>query len=348
MVKRPRLLSKQSSRSLSIALTLAISSGLVASTSASFNGSTSNPDNTLSTASLTAPAGLSAVPAGDDVALAWGAGSFGGGTGFGHRVMSHSMGVEADPRDGLDGPAGTCGASDAFTTTAARTAASVTSATHANAALDAAGSWACYRADAEYPAAPAAGQWYSQNNNPTATVLLGHVVRSVVGYNGGDASRFDDGDSFVLTFNQAVNIATGPVSTNNQTGTPSSGHDVCIVSSSGMINIGRTQIGTNCATTQAVSVGRLMGLTMSPGGERGGYHATYTWSDCPVAGQCNVLTVLVGRRYRDNKNVDVSMTSASLAPTTSAGTLTSTTGAAICATVNTATSTCRPVPTGTM
>lgn len=248
-MKRPRILSMRSSRSLSIGLTLALAGGLAVGTSASFNGSASNRDNTLATASLTAPADLAAAPAGNGVALTWGAGSFGGGTGFGHRVMSRTIGVEADPRDGIDGPSDTCAASDTFTTSAARTAAAVTSATHANAAARVAGSYACYRVDAEYPAAPATSQWYSQTGNPTAVVMLGHVVKSIVAHNG-----------------------------------------------------------------------------------------------------CMALTAQMGRRYRDNKSVDITgMPSPSFTPTTTAGVLTSATDtAAICTTANTATSTCRPVPTGTI
>lgn len=349
-MKRPRILSKDSSRSLSIALTLVLAAGLVTGTSASFIGSASNRDNTLATASLTAPASLSATAAGTGVSLAWQAGSFGGGTGFGHRVMSHTMGVQPDPRDGSSGATGTCNATDTFTTAAARTNAATVTATHANAATSVAGSYACYRVDSEYPASPAASQWYSQNGNPTAVVMLGHVVKSIVGFNGDTPGSVDQGDSFVITFNQAVNVATGPVSTNNQTGSPSSGDDVCLESSSGVINIGRDSINTNCSASQSVSVGRVTGLTMSPTGERPGYHATYTWSSCPVAGQCEVLTVQLGRRYRDNKDVAITGTPApSFQPTTTSGALRSASGAAaLCTTANTATSTCRPVPIGSI
>lgn len=350
MSRRRRLLSRESSRSLSIAFTLVLASGLVAGTSASFNAGTDNRDNKMAMAALTAPTALTATPAAGDVNLAWGAGSFGGGTGFGHRVMVRNLGVEPGVRDGLDGPASTCSASDTFTSTPARTGASTTSVTHTGAVSGAAGSYACYRVETEYPASPATAQWFSQTGNPVATVMLGHVVRTVTAVNGGGPGDVDEGDSFVLTFNQAVNIATGPVTTDDPSGSPTTGHDVCVDSSSGTINLGRVAIGTNCGAGQAVTVGRITGLTMTPGGERPGYHATYTWSDCPTAGQCHTLTILLGRRYRDNKTVTVTgTTSPSFAPTATVGWLQSASGAGqLCNITNTATQTCRPVPTGTV
>jgi hypothetical protein len=89
---------------------------------------------------------------------------------------------------------------------------------------------------------------------------------------------------------------------------------------------------------------------MSPTAEKGNYGATWTWSDCPAAGQCRVLTATVGRRYRDYKDVDITgTTSPSFTPTTASGWLKAVaSNISLCTAANTATATCRPVPTGTV
>lgn len=343
-------LPRESRRSLSIALTLVLASGLVVGTSATFNASTSNDDNTFATASLTAPQALTASPSGNSIVLSWTAGSFGGGTGFGHQVQERNLGVEPDPRDGAEGPSDECSESDTFTVTVGRTDAATTTLTHSDgSSASVAGSYACYRVDTEYPAAPSTGQWFSQDDNPLAVVMLGHVARAVSIVNGGLPAKIDEHDVVTVTFNQPVNIATGPTNTNNPGGVPSSGTDVCVQASTGTINLGRTgSLNKDCANTHAVKVGRITGILMGGSG-RPSYHATYTWSDCPVAGQCRVLTITIGRRYRGSLDVPVTvMTSPSLAPSTSSGVLTSATGGvAICTAANTSTATCRPVPVGT-
>lgn len=344
-------MSREAGRSLTIAFAVILGSGFVVGTSASFNGSTKNGANTFSSAALTAPQTLAAAPSGADVALGFVAGSFGGGTGFGHRIMQRNMGVEPDPRDGLNPASGTCANTDTFTIAAGRTTAAVTTLTHTGAgATSVAGSYACYRADTEYPASPSTANWFSQSNNPVAMVMLGHVVKSVIGANGGDSGQIDQGDVFTITFNQPVNIATGPTSTNNTSGIPTTGNDICVRSTDGTIAFGRTLYNSTCTSSQGVVVGRLSGTTMSPSNEYPNYHATWSWADCPVAGQCRVLTATFGRRYRDNTDVNVTgITSPSFAPTTNANFLKSAAGnVVICNAANTATSTCRPVPTGTI
>jgi hypothetical protein len=89
---------------------------------------------------------------------------------------------------------------------------------------------------------------------------------------------------------------------------------------------------------------------MSPTNKYPNYGATWTWSDCPVAAQCRVLTATVGKRYRESKDIDVTgVASPSFTPTAIAGKLTSATGsAALCSAANSATTTCQPIPTGTI
>lgn len=341
-------MSREAGRSLMIAFAVILGSGFVLGTSASFIGSTKNPGNTFSSASLTPPQTLTAAASGLDMSLSWVAGSFGGGTGFGHRVMQRNMGVQADPRTGSAPPAGTCAASDTFTIAAGRTSAATTTLTHTNGgATSVAGSYGCYRVDTEYPASPSTAQWFSQTSNPVAVVMLGHVVKSVQVLDGGTTpGQLFDGDRININFNQPVNIATGPTSNNNPTGTPTTGNDVCAVSSDGMLVIGRQVFNTNCTTSQVGIVGKITGLSLS--GETPNYVATYTWSDCPVAGSCRTLSVLVGRRYKGKKDLTASVTAtASFEPIANASYLQSTTGAAtLCNAANTATTTCRPVPTG--
>jgi hypothetical protein len=180
--------------------------------------------------------------------------------------------------------------------------------------------------------------------------MLGHVLKSVVSVNAGTLGTFEEGDIVTFSFNQPVNIATGPTSTNNQTGKPSTGNDICVLGADGTITFGRTVYDKDCAASQAYVVARISGLTLAPSGEKDNYHATWTWSDCPVAGQCRQLSATVGRRYRGTRDVTVMPAAApSVTPTATAGLLTSASGgAALCSVANTATSTCRPVPTGTI
>lgn len=341
---------REAKRSLMIAFVVILGSGFVVGTTASFTSNTSNRGNTFSSAALTAPQGLTGTAAGTDVNLGWTAGSFGGGTGFGHRVLERSLGVQADPRDGSAAP-GACADTDTFGTAVGRTAAATTTLTHSGIGVaSSAGSYACYKVDTEYPASPGTAAWFSQNGNPVASVMLGHVVKSVNAVNVLTLGTFEEGDLFTFTFNQAVNIATGPTSTNNPTGKPTTGNDVCVVGADGTITFGRTIYDTDCAASQSYVVGRVSGLTLAPSGEKDNYHAAWTWSDCPVAGQCRQLTATIGKRYRGRKDVTVSATtSSSLTPTAVTGWLTSATGgAALCSDANTATSTCRPVPTGSV
>jgi hypothetical protein len=335
-----------------IGLALMMTSGFITGTSASFNASASNRNSSYATASLTAPSALAASVSGNDVSLSWSAGSFGGGTGFGHRIQTRSMGVQADPRDGQSTP-GTCAATDTFSTTAVRTNAATTTATHTGASSSAnAGSWLCYRADTEYPANPSPAQWFSQTGNPVAAVMVGHVVRSVSAANGGTAGSVGQGDVFTFTFNQAVNIATGPSNTNNNpNNAPTTGNDVCVDPTGGVIVFGRggTDLNTACSASNIGIVGTVSGLSFTSNGQPPAYHAVWSWSDCPAAGQCRSLSVTLGKRYLEKKDYAVTSVSASFTPSTTAGALTSAAGGvAICTAANTSTSTCRPVAAGSV
>jgi hypothetical protein len=332
-------------RRIVLVLLLAITalSQTVTSTTAAFTASVAPATSELAIASMAAPTALVATPVDDDVALSWASGSITGGD-VGHRVATAWLGVEPGVRDGHDIPAGCTDESDLLPLTR------MTGATFAStgAAWLVPGSWRCYGVRAEYPAAPSPASWSSVTGNPVAAVQVGHVVRSVALVDGGSAGKLRSGDRFVLTFNQPVATATGPVATSGGGSTPNAGNDVCIHSSSDTIVLGRvtSALGSACTSGADAVVGRVTGAALAPNDQTTAYRATYAWAGCAVTARCTELTVTLGTRYR-GADVSVSVgTSASFAPTSEGGRLTTPGGTALCSASNTMWSTCRPTPTG--
>ena len=117
--------------------------------------------------------------------------------------------------------------------------------------------------------------WNSVSGNPTAAAQLGFVAAGVAITNGGVAGKLDTGDTIVVTYNQAVNTATGPASTDN----------VCTDTGTNTIVLGSTGAGATCATSPA-TLGTITGMTVS---KKSRYAATWTWN-----GAHTTLTITIG------------------------------------------------------
>lgn len=319
-------------RAVLAAVALLGAGGIAAGTSATFDATTSNLSS-FSTDALNAPRNLTVTPVGNAIEVAWTPGSMASGeTSFTHRVTRTAWST-SEP---------TCTASSAFTTSVASLGSGAASTSIDTTSVR--GQWTCVTVDIAHPVTNPF--WFSQEN-AVEKVQAGHVVRSVTISNGGAAGTIDSGDVIELRFNQQVDVASGPVST-NATGTtaPTAGNGICTRTNGNVINIGRTGLGS-CGNNEAVVVGKLSGVSLS--GSSNAYNASYAWSDCSATGTgCRVLRATVGGRYNGNQP-NTSTVGTAFDATNDATKLVSARGGGvpICIASDLATvQTCRPVPTG--
>ena len=220
---------------------VAVGAGLLASSSASLNAQTANNGNVWSFTSLYAPSSLTAVSAGDDVALGWTAGT----NGNGYSVLGATNGSSSN-----------CGSA----TYAAIGSSVGTTYTDAG-RFTPQGTYYCYQVQTSY------GSWTSVTSNPTAAAQLGFVASTGAAANGGQARKLDTGDTITIDFDQAVNTATGPGGTNT----------VCtFAGSTDTIVLGATATTGACAAGEANSLGTLTGGSLNKN-ER--WNATWVWSN---------------------------------------------------------------------
>ena len=196
---------------------------------------TASAAQTVSSRNLGAPTGLTGTPSGHNVNLSWTAGT----NGNGYAIAAAANGASSNC---------TAASFSALTTTAG------TSITDTG-RFTPQGTFECYRVTTTY------GTWSSQTGNPTVAVRLGVVAQAVAVANGGTAGRFDQGDTIVITFNQAITTASGPVAANN----------VC-TNTGGTVMLGVTGTGTTCSTATATTIGTLTSLTINRAAR---YAATY-------------------------------------------------------------------------
>ena len=225
--------------------------GAVHGTFAVFTGATRNGGNTFALTSLYAPGSLTATPAGAAVGLAWTAGQ----NGDGYTVLS------APAPDPLVNDC--TGASYS-------TLASASGTSYSHAVSTPPGTWRCYSVRTSY------NSWTSVENNPVAGARLGFVASMASFANGGNSSRIDDGDTITITFNQPVDVATGP----------QAGNSICWQNS--RIVLGSTQSGNCSATDTSPRLGFLTGGTIDRNYR---FAATWTWSN-----DNRTLTINVGAR----------------------------------------------------
>ena len=289
-------------RLLLIAAVVALSvAALTRSAGAVTNALTTNPGNDFKTTALYAPTGLTATPSGHNVALTWTAGQ----NGSGYSVQGVSNGTSNNCSAAVYSAVGTS-ATTSYTDTGRFTPQ---------------GTYFCYQVLTSY-----GSNWTSVQSNPTAVAQIGVVITSVVIANGGVAGKIDPGDTVAVTFNQPINTATGPASTQN----------VCWTNTA-TIMIGVTASSGACATTETLS---LLKLTAGTSSANGRYNATWAWSNGN-----KTLTMTVGSTKQAG---GVSNTSGTWTanPTTVAASLQSATGAFHTCDTNTGGGSCLPAATG--
>lgn len=262
---------------------------------------TASASQTISSRNLGAPTGLTGAASGHNVNLSWTAGTNGSGYGIDAAANGTSSNCTAASFSALTTTAGT-----SITDTGRFTPQ---------------GTFECYRVTTTF------GTWSSQTGNPTVAVRLGVVAQSVAITNGGTAGRLDAGDKIVITYNQAITTASGPVASNN----------IC-TNTGGTVMLGVTGSGTTCSTGSATTIGTLTSLTISVAAR---YNATYAWS----AGN-TVLTVTIGARSAGTQDPTTSGTAVHT-PTTTATGLLSATGSFHTCSSNTGGGSCTPSATGT-
>ncbi|HEX2295988.1 MAG TPA: hypothetical protein VHN37_11840 [Actinomycetota bacterium] len=243
------------SRIVAAGLALVAVAGVSRGTFAAFTGTTRNAGNTFALTSLYAPAGLTATPAGMAVDLAWAAGQ----NGSGYRILS--------------APAPNPLVNDC-TGAVYSTVATVPGTSHTHASSTPAGTWRCYTVLTSYQS------WTSVQNNPVAGARMGFVA-SVASFANTGNPRVDDGDTFTVTFNQAVDPATGP----------QPGNTICWQAD--RITLGSTGTG-NCSATEIPRLGFLTGGTIERNMR---FAATWSWS-----ADGRTLTITVGSRLAGSGN----------------------------------------------
>jgi hypothetical protein len=210
-----------------------LSTGIVGTTSALFNGETQNAGSVFAGGWVDAPSGLTATPSGYDVGLAWTPGTHGPVTG-----------QKLNGFDNTTSPNCTGAAFALLKTLAAATTASYTDASRGTAANN--GDWYCYQL-----VSTSATVWTAQLGQ---VVQLGLVASDFSTANAASGcstaptpatGQVDCNDTITITFNQKPILPASPVK-------------VCLWST-GSIVIGDTNATTCKASNDAYSVGVLTG-----------------------------------------------------------------------------------------
>ncbi len=203
------------------AAALTLSSGVVRTTFALFNGETTNANSAFAGGWVGAPSGASATPSGYDIGLSWTAGTHGPVTG------QQVLGVDNLTNSNCTG------AAYSSIATLGAAAGSYTDANRANGTNN--GDWYCYEL-----VSTSATVWTS--SLALSALQIGLVANALSTANGGTANAVSKTDTIKITFNQQTTLA-------NQTGV-----NVCVYTS-GAILIGDS---TPCAgATDTYSLGKL-------------------------------------------------------------------------------------------
>jgi hypothetical protein len=238
---------------------LALTTGVVPSTLALFNGETTNANSVVAGGWVVAPTIGTTTVSGYDVQMAWTAGNHGVS---GQRLYGSDRGTT----NSCTGATYSALANMASGTT--------TSYTHANVGAGTAnGHYYCYQLVSTSQTLTS----LTSDTGWTATASFGPVQvgltpTSVAITRAGTSNRVDSGDKITLTFNQATNL----------TGTSTK---VCAVTTQNKIFLGDT--ATTCGTSDSATIGVLSGKTIS--GTR-----TFTGSTLAIAGTTVTITLPAG------------------------------------------------------
>ena len=210
------------------AAALLLSSGVVGSTVALFNGETQNAGSTFAGGWVDAPSALTATAVGYDVSLGWTAGTHGPVTG--------------QQLNGVDnGTSSNCTGASYSLTIATLSSATATDTDSRRGTLANDGHWFCYQL-----VSTSATVWTAQT---TQQLQLGLVTSGIAIANVGTNNSVNANDTITLTFNQRTNLAA-------------SGTTKVCVRTNGKIFLGDTAPGTTCTNTDASNVGAISGVTI--------------------------------------------------------------------------------------
>ena len=218
------------------------------------------PGNTLSTKTLATPTGLAANPVGHTVQTSWNAAN-----GDAYKLTGGASGTDS-----------------ACTTVTYGVVSNTAATSFTDVRFAPEGNYFCYRVQSTEGAT-----WESPASAPVSA-QLGFVAASVVV--GGDGNRrIDPGESITISFNQAVDTASGP-----------SGADtVCSDAGPQILVLGSTTTTGSCnSATETIKVGTMAAGNTVKFDAR--YDATYVWTNGN-----KTLTITVGSRVFGNKNPQI-------------------------------------------
>jgi hypothetical protein len=211
------------------AAALALSTGVVGSTFALFNGETQNAGSSFAGGWIAPPSAWTATASGYDVAHAWTPGAHGPITG--------------QTLNGVDnGTNSNCtGAAYAFIVSGSAATAAYTDASRGTAVNN--GHWFCYQL-----VSTTASLWTAA---AAQSLQLGLVTSGISIANGATNNSLAATDTITLTFNQRTNKTSGTIK-------------VCAVNSGSAdkVIIGDTAGGSSCGTGDAYDIGVITGVTI--------------------------------------------------------------------------------------
>jgi hypothetical protein len=206
------------------AVALVLSTGIVGSTFAIFNGETQNAASSFAGGWIDPPASVAATASGYDVGFTWTPGTHGPVTG---QTLYWANNTTSSNCTG----AGYTAIAPSFT-------AALAAYTDSNRGATANGNWFCYRL-----VSTSATAWTAQVDK---VLQVGLAATAVALTNGGTAASIDAGDKITLTFNQRTNLAASGTT------------KVCVITP-GLIILGDTAGGTGCSSSDGYTVGQLTG-----------------------------------------------------------------------------------------
>ena len=218
---------------------LVLSTGIVGSTLAIFNGETQNAASSFAGGWIDAPSALTAGASGYDVALGWTPGTHGPVTG--QTLNGVNNGTNSN----------CTGAAYAFVATLGSAIATYTDSSRGNAGNN--GNWFCYQL-----VSTSATVWTAQASKP---LQVGLATTGIAIANVGTDNSVDAGDTITLTFNQKTNLAA------------SGSLKVC-VARVGHDHHRRHRGRCGCMTRDAIHVGVITGVTIGTSRLYGG--STFT------------------------------------------------------------------------